>query len=195
MNNKKLIIIITSAVLTLVILVGGIVLLLKNEAVKDFLNNSFAGGSNDANSEQVILTEENKPAIEKGRIVFEDAKGKPGETVGIPITLKSNPGMWGGALYIEYNSDELRFVGCENGEVFDDCQANEEDGVLAILITNDATEDTEENGVIATLNFKIKVSADEGKYEVKFKEETEFCNILGRKISPKLDTAKITVKE
>ena len=48
--------------------------------------------------------------------------------------------------------------------------------------------------VIVTLKFKIKLSANDGVYNLDFNEDTNFCNKDEEMITPELVGGKITVK-
>lgn len=122
------------------------------------------------------------------------AKGTNGDIVEIPLTIEKNQGVWGGQILIDYDSENLSFVSISNGAVFDECEVNDSDGCLAILVTQSALKDSYKSGDIAILKFKIKISADDGVYSLDFNEETNFCNKDEEMIEPVLMGGKITVK-
>ncbi len=122
------------------------------------------------------------------------AKGISGDVVEIPLSIENNKGMWGGQILIDYDSDNLSFVSMENGTVFEECIANDTGDCLALLVTQSKLENSSKNGDIATLKFKIKVSADDGVYNLDFNKDTNFCNAKEEMIEPDLNGGKITVK-
>ncbi len=123
-----------------------------------------------------------------------NAKALSGDTVEIPLTIEKNHGIWGGQILIDYDSSNLSFLSIENGEVFDECQVNDAGDCVAVLVTQSVLEDSRKDGLIATLKFKIKVSAKDGEHSLKFNDETNFCNADEEMIEPELKGGKITVK-
>lgn len=127
-------------------------------------------------------------------ISFENKTVLAGDTVEIPLSISKNHGIWGGQIIINYDSDAINFVSCSNGEVFDECEVNSNVGEVVILVTQSELEDSNENGLIANLNFKVKVSADKGDYDIAFDDETNFCDSDENMIEPILEKGVITVK-
>ncbi len=123
-----------------------------------------------------------------------NAKGINGDVVEIPLSIENNKGMWGGQILIDYDSDTLSFVSIEDGTVFDECVVNDTSDCVAILVTQSKLENSSKNGDIATLKFKIKVSADDGVHSLDFNKDTNFCNAKEEIIEPGLKGGKITVK-
>lgn len=121
-------------------------------------------------------------------------KALAGDTVSIPITIKKNHGIWGGQIIIDYDSDNLNFVSASNGTVFDVCNVNDTGDCIAILATQSGFENSKNNGVIATLNFNVKSSADKGTQNLKFNSDTNFCNADEEMIELVLKDGTITVK-
>ncbi len=131
-----------------------------------------------------------------GTTVVTLAQGKalPGDTLQIPLKIDKNHGIWGGQIIINYDADNLSFVSCTNGEVFDECEVNDNSGTLVVLVTQTKLKDTKIDGLIATLSFKAKVSADKAEYKLAFDSETNFCNSEQELVDAKLENGKITVK-
>ncbi len=121
-------------------------------------------------------------------------KGLAGDIVEIPLTIDKNVGIWGGQIIINYDSDNLSFLSIDNSEVFDQCEVNDTGDCVAILATQLELEDSHFDGNIATLKFKIKVSADKGEYTLDFNEESNFCNKDEEMITPEFVSGKIIVK-
>lgn len=122
------------------------------------------------------------------------AKGMAGDTVDIPLNIDKNKGIWGGQILINYDSDNLSFVSISNGEIFGQCEANDTGDCVAILATQLNLENSYSDGNIVTLKFKIKLSANDGVYNLDFNEDTNFCNKDEEMITPELVGGKITVK-
>ena len=127
-------------------------------------------------------------------VSFGSKKAIAGDTVEMPFSIDKNPGIWGGQIILNYDSDALSFVSCSNGDVFDECEVNDDNGSLVILVNQAELEDTDKNGVVATVSFKVKVSADKGDYDITFDSETNFCNVTEVMVEPILEKGTITVK-
>ncbi|MDO4608367.1 MAG: cohesin domain-containing protein [Clostridia bacterium] len=122
----------------------------------------------------------------------------PGDTVEIPLEIDKNHGVLAAQIYIEYDTDNIKFDSYSNGEVFDMCWANEENGKLAIIVVMNDDEESSKDGLVATLKFKAKISADEGDYKLKFDKETMFIDYNPDPNADRLDikykSGNITVK-
>ncbi len=127
-------------------------------------------------------------------ITLSNATALAGDTVELPLEITKNHGIWGGQIIINYDTDAINFVSCSNGEVFDECEVNNNDGEVVLLVTQSALENTNVNGLIANLNFKIKISADKGSYDITFNADTNFCDSDEKLIELTLNKGKITVK-
>ncbi len=128
------------------------------------------------------------------KVSLGSAKGVSGDVVEIPLKIKNNSGIWGGQIIIDYDSDNLSFVSASNGKVFDVCNVNDAGDCVAILATQSGFENSKNNGVIATLKFKVKISADKGTQSLKFNSDTNFCNADEEMIELVLKDGTITVK-
>ena len=62
------------------------------------------------------------------------------------------------------------------------------------MVTQFDENDTKDNGLIATLNFKIKDIADDGEYKISFDTNTNFSNIEGELKEISFEDCTITVK-
>ena len=67
-------------------------------------------------------------------VSFGSKKAIAGDTVEMPFSIDKNPGIWGGQIILNYDSDALSFVSCSNGDVFDECEVNDDNGSLVILV-------------------------------------------------------------
>ncbi len=169
-KNKKLVIILVSAILVLALLVVGIVQVVKKVKFDKDPKNHFS-----LTGTEIITT--------------------PGTSVQVPITLNKNTGMWAASVQFTYDSKALKFEGVTNGEIFDDCEVNVvEEGKIALLLQEDGLEDTTASGVIFTLNFKTKISSDDGEYKIDFSDECEFVNIIGNQLELQLESPKIIIR-
>lgn len=117
-----------------------------------------------------------------------------GDTVSIPLTITKNPGAWGGQIIIDYDADNLNFISASNGGVFDACEVNDTGDSVVLLVTQSTLTNTKQNDLIATINFKVKDSADKGVCEITFNPETNFCNSEEELLETVLKSGSITIK-
>lgn len=166
-KTKKLILIIVAAILAAVLLVFATIATVK------YVKNNVG---------DTVISLENQTAL-------------AGDTVKIPFSINKNHGIWGGEIQINYDADALEFVSCANGSVFDECQANSNEGFVKLIVNQSGEFDVSKtNGLIATLNFKIKENAKKGDYNIEFDEITNFCDKDTQIIEVVFENGKITVK-
>ena len=163
---KKLILIIVASVLAVALVTTGTIFAVK------YIKNNFG---------DTVISFENKTAL-------------TGDTVKIPIIVKKNHGLWGGQIKINYNANVLDFISCANGDVFDECEVNDTDGSVNLLVNQSELNDSKNNGTIATLNFKIKETAKKGNCEIVFDQSSNFCDKNSDLIEPILENGIIIVK-
>ncbi|MBQ8266969.1 MAG: hypothetical protein IJZ21_01105 [Clostridia bacterium] len=127
-------------------------------------------------------------------ISFENKTALAGDTVQLSFNVVKNHGIWGGQIKINYDATAISFVSCANGDVFDECEVNGTDGSVNLVVNQSDLEDSNVNGTIATLNFKIKENAKKGDYKIEFDQITNFCDEDSEIIEPILESGVITVK-
>lgn len=129
-------------------------------------------------------------------VSLKSEKALAGNTVEIPIKLSKNVGLYYGRLVINYDSENLGLASCVAGDVFEEFEYNDVDGTVNILVNQLGLTNAKEDGIVATLVFYIKDSADKGVYEIVIDEESAFCNVSDPEdlIFPKFKNGKITVK-
>ncbi len=127
-------------------------------------------------------------------IYFENQTALTGDTVKLPLSITKNHGLWAGLLKIKYDSSALEFVSCANGTVFDECEVEAGKDIVSIIINMSELQDVKENGLVVTLNFKVKENAKKGSYNVECSTDTEFCDVNGEPKGIVLEKGSITVK-
>ena len=108
---------------------------------------------------------------------IESGAALAGDNIEIELTLDKNKGFYMGCITLEYDSDAIEFVSCASGEVFDMIETNDTTGQLVMLAYQNDLSLAKSDGNIATLTFKVKRNAKDGDYEIKFVDETNFCNL------------------
>lgn len=97
-------------------------------------------------------------------IVVENAEGKVGDTIKIPVKVYENPGVMSFLLDFKYDDSILSYEGYENGDVLTNYQFNDSNGNLAFV--NLEQGDVAKDGALFYLNFKI-LKNDKDKAEIK----------------------------
>lgn len=115
------------------------------------------------------------------RLYIKNQTALSGDTVSVPIYIEKNPGICAGLIIVKFDTDKLEFSSCANGEIFDICSANENDGEIAVLLETDGLSDSKRNGLTVTLEFNVKNNAEKGDTAVAFvtndlSDETNFSN-------------------
>ena len=192
MEKKKLIIIIVASVLALAVLIGGAVLLSKN----------FFKGNTDTNSDtQVSSTVESDNGgadyVISGSIKISagSAEGTKGDFVSIPVNCAENPGINYSMGGIKYDATKLKFVSFEKGEVFNDINYNNKDGLIAMdLNSENFDKDVTDNGLLCTIKFEI-ISDEKGDTPVEIIFNDGFsCNSKEEIVTVKAENGKVTIK-
>ena len=163
---KKLILIIVSALLALALLTIGTI------KVMNYIKN-YVGDTT---------------------VYFENQTALSGDTVKLPLSITKNHGLWAGLLKIEYDTAGLEFASCANGAVFDECEVEAGKGTVSIIVNMSELQDVKENGLVVTLNFKVKENAKKGNYNIELNADTEFCDVNGEPKEVVLEKGSITVK-
>ena len=116
------------------------------------------------------------------------------KTVALPVTLSDNQGINSIKLTLDFNRDALELISVENGEVFfelEDVNVSAENPI--IMLTNEL-KDTTVDGMVVTLNFKVKEEASLGEYPVTLTyREVDVINVNSEEIPLKIINGKITV--
>lgn len=107
-------------------------------------------------------------------IVVSDAEGYAGQEVNVTVELKNNPGLAGAVLNLSYDTAILELTKAEDGGLLKDpVFGSDIDQIPYQLTWMDATGgDVTEDGLLATLTFRIKSTASNGakaKVEVTYK--------------------------
>lgn len=97
-------------------------------------------------------------------ITAETKSAKPGEHVDIDVILENNPGIISALLKIEYDRERLTLLSANDGKLLEGGFFSQTaDTFPFVLLWNSAvSENSTENGTLATLTFEVKNNADAG---------------------------------
>ena len=112
-------------------------------------------------TEPVIPQNPNAP-----QVIVESRTINAGKEFTVNIELKNNPGINGWAFDIDYDSDVIELIKCDEG-VFNEITTSEKQNANPYHIQWFGLKDDTSNGVIAKLTFKAKENAEEGDYPIK----------------------------
>ena len=112
---------------------------------------------------------EDVPAVSGAVIEVGAAKGRPGRTVDVPLTLRGNPGLTALQLKLNYDENALALTEIADGGLL--AGKNHGKNLAKNPYTLDWNDDTaEENntddGVVVTLRFTVAEDASEGSYPI-----------------------------
>lgn len=99
------------------------------------------------------------------KIIISNATGLPGETVTVNVSITNNPGIMAMTFSVTYDKDNLEFVDYTKGFMVSPTYKDHNDkGYVAFSFAGNSESTT--NGVIVSLNFKLKKDATPGKYAI-----------------------------
>jgi len=96
-----------------------------------------------------------------------EAEGQPGEEVTVTVSIVNNPGIAAIDLKVEYDTSRLEWIGVTQGAM-----AGNWDTAVGQTITWFGIGNYTEDGLAATLTFRVKSDASDGHAEVKVSYET-----------------------
>ncbi len=168
--NKKTIIIIVSCILAVAVLAGGIFCLVKF----------------------VFKDGEKAKTYDTTTIAIEDASGKVGNTIKVPVKMYKNPGIMAYMLNFEYDDTVLEYKGYKKGDFLTDYSFNAANGILSFVNVED--EDVKQDGTMFYLEFKI-LDTKETKTEIKLNLTGEdAANINEQFVTLAADNGTVTIK-
>ena len=109
-------------------------------------------------------------------ITVNDASGQVGDTVEVKIDISGNPGITALQLDVVYSSDDLELVAINDGELFNDSISHsplsESEPVISWYAKDSS--DSDKNGTLAVLSFKIKEGASDSSVGVVYNSADVF---------------------
>ncbi len=127
-----------------------------------------------------------------------DVTAKPNDIVKIEVVLDFNPGINTLRLFVDYSSEYFELVSSTDGEILGQSTHSKDISAKPYVLywTNSSKEDFTKNGVLATLEFKVKKSTPSGGYPINlyFKSANDCINSKLSPITVELDNGVITVE-
>lgn len=126
-----------------------------------------------------------------------------GETVTVSVNISNNPGIKIMSFCITYNSDILEYKGYNKGYLKNYTVQNYSDGGYIIFLSKESA-DIKQDGMIISIDFKIKDGAKSGKYQISLANRNEkygsrlhnsFYTNEQKYIEPTVKTGSVTVAE
>lgn len=114
--------------------------------------------------------------VKGGTFSLTNASGTVGQTVDIYINIAENPGIVGATLAVEYDTNKLQLISCEDLGVLNDYQFSSIDRNPFMLNWEDplADENNMANGNIAKLQFKILEDLGQDGAELRLAVDTVY---------------------
>lgn len=127
-----------------------------------------------------------------------DVTAKPGDTVKVEVVLDFNPGINTLRLFVDYSSECFELVSSTDGGILGQSTYSKELSAKPYVLywTNSSKNDFTKNGVLATLEFKVKKSVSSGGYPItlSFKSANDCINSKLAPVLAELDNGVITVQ-
>ena len=119
-----------------------------------------------------------------GKIIAESVTGRIGETVDVNISIRDNPGITSLQLKVGYSADDLELTQIIDNSLFDSSISHSKltNNPVKISWFSSLSDDNDENGVLATLRFRIKSGAKDSTVMLSYDQPNIF-NISGQEIS------------
>jgi len=117
-------------------------------------NNKYLDSAMSEAIEISTTFDENSPTFVVGSVT-----GRAGGTVDVTIEMKNNPGIISAAFDVSYDRDKLELTGAVNGSVLPNLQKSQTYDTYPYYLgweASEAEDNITENGILATLTFKIK---------------------------------------
>lgn len=152
-------------------------ILLANEAKVSF----YATGENKNNSETVVYEYEPKdvenPYIQAVKLSISQVTAKAGETVDIPVSIISNPGIMGIGMTVHFADDRFHNISIERGDlikedVFDYSEPDENGDVFLFW---SGKENITETGELFTIHLTLEEDLMDGEYPFTITYDREDC--------------------
>ena len=193
--NKKLIIAIIAGVVALALIVTAAVVIIKKINI-NAPDDTTSDPTSSVSSEKGDTTsgEDSTPVIEKGNVTIGEYEGKKGDVIDVPIKMTKNPGILAGMFVFEYDDTALEYVDFEDGNILDEYEVNAKDGKVSCVISASGLENSDKNGTLIVLQFKVKDGAKAGDYTIKYSADSQISNYDEQWIKPQISDGKITVK-
>lgn len=116
-----------------------------------------------------LLSQNKTPSI-----YIEANDAKIGEYVTAQVGIKDNIGFMASYFMVDYDDDELEYIGYEGGKITEDVQVEKMDGMLKVVTVQ--SKDVKKDGSMVELKFKA-IGSDEGKTEIDVEiTKKGFCN-------------------
>ena len=98
----------------------------------------------------------------------ENASGRPGNSVTVPVKIENNPGIAVLSFGVKYNSDAMTLTGCSVGDVFEagDIMSGNIDKNPYTFFALCGTENRNGNGTVAYFTFEIADGCQAGEYDI-----------------------------
>lgn len=164
--NKKLLVGIIAGVAVLLATVIAIIAVSGNFS---FTKPNDSNSNDKPDSSDVTSSKVDDNGNTEFTVETEDAKKD--STISIPVLINNNPGFYAGEFYFTYDSNMLEYVDYEEGVIVDQFEAEPAKGAIKLLAYNSQYEDVKKDGVLMTLNFKVKKASADGQYKITVQDE------------------------
>lgn len=125
-----------------------------------------------------------------------NASGKFGDTIYVSLNIDNNPGITAFQLNINYSSTDLELISIKDNNLFSESvtysQINKNPFIISWFSSN--SENSTQNGKIATLEFKIISNTETSDIGITYNEENVFDNSFNN-VHFETEAGKITAKK
>lgn len=213
--NKKLITTVAIAVAAVIVIVLAVFAVIKgikpaNKPQEDNPSSQISSQGTDSGTEN-DKTPSADSGTENGGSQNTGSEGQTSETastvethkgkiVEVPVVIKDNPGIVMANFDVEYDAQKFEYTGYKGGTLFKDYEINaaQKGKITLVVYSNDKLwSDTNSNGTVITLKFKVKDNVEAGEYAVTVKRpagDVMLINAAEQEVSANLFAKAIVVK-
>ena len=148
------------------------------------------GGSYTEDKNVTLYAVWQKAGIEIGQLIVSTPQARPGETVTVDVSIAENPGICAFTLQVSYDETVLELVSIEHPEIGSNSIWNINGGKVSWL----SFSDTDYNGTLFTVTFKVADDAEEGTAAVTVLYESgDIGNFAEDEINPSIQAGGVNI--
>ncbi len=159
-----------------------------------------SGATYTANSDITLYAvwEEETADIDSPKFIIDDINAKAGSTVKVDVTIENNPGITAFNFSVDYPMEVLTLENVEYNALFSSKATGSKTMESPFIISwfSTLSEDEAENGVIATLTFKVKDDVTAGNYNINLTyDKNNIFDSTFTNISFATNNSEVTIKD
>ena len=150
------------------------------------------GGTYTGNANLILYAVWTPVSTAGADITVGSGTASPGGTIGIPVSIRNNPGIAGAQFTISYDKSVMTLERIERGSIFSNGNYTGDAGRNLVQWYN--TSNSTSNGTMFTLYFKVNQTARSGRYSVGLQYQTDnICDQNKKPVQIKIEEGAVSV--